>query len=249
MLSIHELTARRRKTRQGMKKSLVDRAAERLANGIAGGAYPENRLPSQAVLQQQLGVSRTVIREAIGTLVARGMLDVQAGSGSRVTPTRRWKMFDGEMVMLRLLAQQREPAFMGDLMEFRALIEPVAAAQAALRADDIDRRVIRSCYRALLAANDPASVMAAAIEFHVAILMASGHQVLEQMADLLRALLATTYADGQRPVVQDDDGRAVLARLMTHMAARDASAVRTAMAELIELETDAGVDALSVGGL
>lgn len=221
-----------------MKESLVVRAAERLASGIAGGEYPENQLPPQLKLHRQFKVSRTVIREAISTLVSRGMLDVQVGAGTLIAPTRRWKMIDGEVVALRLLAQKGDLAFLRDLMGFRALIEPAAAAQVASHASAIDRQVISSMYRALLAANDQSSYMAADIEFHAAILMASGNQVLEQMIDLVRALLSTIYADGRLSIVHDDAERDVLARLVSHIEDCDASAASAAMSDLIEIETD-----------
>jgi DNA-binding FadR family transcriptional regulator len=242
-----------------MKDSLVVRATERLARGIVEGEYPENKLPSQEALHQQFKMSRTVIREAISTLISRGMLDVQMRAGTLITSTRTWKMIDGEVVAWRLLAQRGDLAFVRDLAGFRALIEPAAAAQAASHASEIDRRIIRSTYSALLAANDQSSYMAADIEFHTAILMASGNQVMEQMVDLVRALLLTAYADGRLSIVHDDAEREVLARLVGHIEAHDARATNAAMAELIEIETEKlgcivsrgyiGMDGLSTGNV
>ncbi|WP_321899853.1 FadR/GntR family transcriptional regulator [Paraburkholderia heleia] len=125
-----------------MKDSLVVRVTERLANGIAGGEYLENLLPPQQVLHRQFKVSRTVIREAISALISRGMLDVQAGAGTVIASTRHWKMIDGEVVALRLLAQKGDLAFLRDLMGFRALTEPAAASQAASHASAMDRQVV-----------------------------------------------------------------------------------------------------------
>jgi DNA-binding FadR family transcriptional regulator len=221
-----------------MKDSLVVKATERLARGIVGGEYPENKLPSQEALHEQFKMSRTVIREAISTLISRGMLQVQMKAGTLITPTRRWRMIDGDVVAWRLLARQTDPAFVRDLAGFRALIEPAAAAQAASHASEIDRRVIGSTYKALLAANDQSGYMAADIEFHTAILMASGNQIMEQMVELIRALLLTAYSDGRQSILHDDVEREILARLVGHIEAHDASAASAAMAELIEIETD-----------
>lgn len=66
---------------------------------IASGAVlPGQTLKVESALCDELGVSRTVIREAIKTLVAKGMLDVGPKVGTRVLPVRNWNLFDPQVV-------------------------------------------------------------------------------------------------------------------------------------------------------
>src|SRR5690348_17673599 len=61
---------------------LVERTEEQLEKLIVKGSYhPGQRLPSERELGQQLGVSKTVVREAIRSLAARGLVEVRPGSG------------------------------------------------------------------------------------------------------------------------------------------------------------------------
>ena len=82
---------------------------------------------------EQLGVSRTVIREAIKTLVAKGMLEVGPKVGTRVLPVRRWNLFDPQVV--GWLSRNGLPEnFVDDLLDLRRTIEPMAVRWACERA-------------------------------------------------------------------------------------------------------------------
>jgi GntR family transcriptional repressor for pyruvate dehydrogenase complex len=81
----------------------------------AGGLEPGQRLPTEHTIVRETGVSRTVVREALATLRAQGLIVTRQGLGAFVAPTP----------MATVTAAQ--------VRELRAVLEPEAAALAALR--------------------------------------------------------------------------------------------------------------------
>jgi DNA-binding FadR family transcriptional regulator len=98
-----------------------------------GQVKPGETIKVEADLGEQLGVSRTVIREAIKTLVAKGLLEVGPKVGTRVLPVRRWNLFDPQVV--GWLSRSGLPEnFVDDLLDLRRTIEPMAVRWACERA-------------------------------------------------------------------------------------------------------------------
>lgn len=159
----------------------------------AGEAKPGQTIKVEAELGQQLGVSRTVIREAIKTLVAKGMLEVGPKVGTRVLPVRRWNLFDPQVV--GWLARSGLPEnFVDDLQDLRRTIEPMAVRWACERATADQVQTIRLAYHALeRAVDNDADYNRADRFFHECILAASHNQFIEQMVPALGALLAVSF--------------------------------------------------------
>src|SRR4029077_5220637 len=110
-------------------RSRSDVIAERLAEQIVGGRLsPGVKLPSEQEMMQAMGVSRTVVREAVAALRARGLVTTRQGAGAFVSndPRRQPYMIDSEG--LGSLSSVVE------VMELRMAVEAEAAAIAAERA-------------------------------------------------------------------------------------------------------------------
>jgi DNA-binding FadR family transcriptional regulator len=89
--------------------------------------------PKEAELCQQLGVSRSILREAIKVLADKGMLQVRPRSGTRSRPRSEWNLLDPDILCWQ--AEVRPDArFLRELCEVRLAIEPTASGFAALRA-------------------------------------------------------------------------------------------------------------------
>ena len=74
---------------QPPRTSLADAAANSIRTEIAAGRWPiGSRIPIEPQLAQLLGVSRGTVREAVKTLVSRGLLEVRQGSGTYVRSGR-----------------------------------------------------------------------------------------------------------------------------------------------------------------
>ena len=67
--------------------------------GIVTGKFPVGSiLASDAVMMESYGVSRTVLREALKTLEAKGLVEARPKVGTRVSPTSRWSLFDPQVL-------------------------------------------------------------------------------------------------------------------------------------------------------
>jgi GntR family transcriptional repressor for pyruvate dehydrogenase complex len=112
---------------------LSDQVADFLISEIKNGTLAAGEyLPSEADLCAKLGVSRTVIREALGKLKYNGLLESSQGSKTRVAE-------EGNKRVFRM--DELEPLNLdevGYLYEFRAILESEASALAAERRDDKD---------------------------------------------------------------------------------------------------------------
>ncbi len=86
---------------------------------------------------ERLKVSRTVLREAMKTLTAKGMISPKARIGTRVTERDSWNMFDSEVLLWHFEAGVSDE-FLLHLYDIRHAFEPYGAALAAVRAKDAD---------------------------------------------------------------------------------------------------------------
>ncbi|NBV35488.1 MAG: FadR family transcriptional regulator [Proteobacteria bacterium] len=110
--------------------SLVEGVCQQLAELIRDGSSNKERwLPAERSLAEQLGVSRTVVREATKRLEQQGMLDIQHGTGIKVVDKLHRPLNDSLSLLIPDVAER-----LRQLNETRLSIEPDAAAFAAQRA-------------------------------------------------------------------------------------------------------------------
>lgn len=101
--------------------------------GIAAGRFAVGSiLPNDAEMMDSYGVSRTVLREALKTLEAKGLVEARAKVGTRVLSRSRWNLFDRSVLGW---IQQAGPdaAFLASFTELRETIEMQTATLAATR--------------------------------------------------------------------------------------------------------------------
>lgn len=176
------------------KRNLFAHVVEELGSRIVrGDLKPGNTLPNEAELGRELGASRSVVREAVKSLAAKGLLEPRARTGTRVLAPIHWNLLDLDVLAWRYAAMPRAQ-FFHELFEIRRMIEPPAAELAAERAMEPDLREIAEACAAMEAA-DPSSDHAidADLRFHRAILAASHNDLLLQMAGLIGVGLATSF--------------------------------------------------------
>lgn len=114
--------------------TLSSRAAAELEERILLGGFPQgHRLPPETELAQMLGVSRTVVRDAIRTLAARGLVSVRQGVGTVVTPPS-----DVAFTKALFLLLLRSNLTISDVFAARIAIETQLVPLAATRANDGD---------------------------------------------------------------------------------------------------------------
>lgn len=188
---------------------------------LEGSLRPGEMLPAERQLAQSLSVSRPTLRDALRTLVERGLLSKDA-KGVRVAKLGAYSIIDP---LIAMLAERDDVA--DHYLEFRDIVESSAAALAAERANEPDMARIRQCVERIESAHATQNVDEedeADAELHIAIFEASHNLVLLQiMRSLTNNLRAEISLNRQRlfsiPYIRDllrdqhlDIARAILDR-------------------------------------
>ena len=163
---------------------------ETLVGKIVGGELPPGTfLPSEAELSLQLSVSRTVVREALRVLAAKGLVEIRHGAGSVVSSADAWDPLDAVV-----LAARRERgamlAVLQDLLEARRIFECEVAALAADRCGPHHLEALGTALAKMRDSLDaPAEFMRGDAAFHRTLLEATDNQVLMRMLEPVRELI------------------------------------------------------------
>lgn len=177
------------------RATFQEQVLRKLGSDICSGKVrPGELLPPEQDLCERFGFSRIVIREAIKSLAAKGLLQVRRRIGTLVLEQTRWNLFDPDIIVWRGESAAFDPTMSRDLMEMRRIIEPAAVRLAALRASDEDRRNLRAAYMTMVrAVAGKADYVKADLAFHTIILSACGNQFVRQMQDAMAALLRVNF--------------------------------------------------------
>jgi len=175
-----------------LPKTRTDQLVDALGRAIvAGELEPGAPLPAEEHLLGQYGVSRTVLREALQVLAAKGMVDSRQKRGTLVTMPSSWNQLDPAVLGWHGQLSASAPV-LRDLIELRRLLEPDAAALAAARISSEDEERLVASYEAMAKAagvGDTNGFVAADLEFHSAILVATHNRILLPLAHAIRATL------------------------------------------------------------
>ncbi|KIQ69119.1 Transcriptional regulator [Wenxinia marina DSM 24838] len=208
---------------------------EALGQAIVDGRLPPGALlPRDEQLIESYGVSRTVLREAMKTLAAKGMIEPRARVGTRVRPRTDWTMFDAQLLRWHLEASPT-PAFLGALFEMRGAFEPFAAGLAARHADAAAVGEMRAEVARMRAAEDQTAFARADLQLHRTILSATENPFFHSLGSLIEAALLTVLRLSS-PVGHPDRQAEVCAqhdRIVDAIARGDAVGAEAAMAGVI----------------
>jgi GntR family transcriptional repressor for pyruvate dehydrogenase complex len=216
-----------------MRVLIADIAAGRLVAGA--------RLPREADLAQQFGVSRGVARECVRGLEERGLVLVKHGRGATVRDESAWDMFSPD-VLGPLLEGPRGADVLGQYLECRRLLEIQAAGLAAERATPADltalsEAVERMTASARRAVGNPAAedlYHDADIAFHRAVIGATGNLALGRMTEPVHRALAAARRPLARPDLRVERSLPEHRRILTAIAQRNGDEARAAMRAHLE---------------
>jgi len=175
-------------------KNFHGHTLEQLGVAIVAGRYAVgSTLPPEPLLCDEFGVSRTVVREAVKSLVAKGLLVTGPKVGTKVLPDEQWNWFDPLVVAWQSqVGLTRE--FLRDMQELRRVVEPAAVRLAAERATAADIADIEGAYAGMKRAIDEGGdYVASDLRFHQGLLRACHNRMLVQMSKALGALLRTSF--------------------------------------------------------
>lgn len=213
-----------------------DRVMALLEEQILSGALaPGTVLPTETELSEALGVSRTVLRDAVRALVARGLLTVRQGRGTIV---REPSDEAYASAMVALLA--RSELSMGDVMSARATIETLLvglAAEAAIEPDLTDLERAHEAMREAVARGDAAAAGSAHSAFHAVLLRAVHQPALSLMLTPMSQIAVLTGAASVRDGSMADWEVDAHGPILSALRARDAAAAQDAMAEHFAVST------------
>jgi len=170
--------------------NLTHAIVEQLGQAIVTGVYDsQNTFPIEADLCRQVSASRSVLREAVKMLTAKGLLSARPRQGTIVEPEQHWNLLDPD-VLRWLLERKSSLSLLAEFTEVRLAIEPMAARLAArhVTAEAIARMhaAIERMKAAEHGEDDP---LASDIAFHVAVLHASGNRFYKQFEEFIGTAL------------------------------------------------------------
>jgi GntR family transcriptional regulator, transcriptional repressor for pyruvate dehydrogenase complex len=198
-----------------------EETVERLGTAIRLGILsPGLRLPSERELAEQLGISRSTLRQAITTLVQSGHLTSVRGRGGGTFVVHEPPIAEGSP------AGPVRPDWR-EVLDLRIAIEIGAATLAATRASEDDLTLMRGCVERMAAASEFDDYRRADIRFHMAIAEASGVPRLMTLVGEVEADVSELIAHIAHPPEVLDHSNAEHARMIDAFERRDgARAVR-----------------------
>jgi GntR family transcriptional regulator, galactonate operon transcriptional repressor len=234
--NVDERTGRPQTALRGLHAQTV----ETLGSRIVLGWYAPGATLSTDEIEQEFGISKTVLREALRVLAAKGLVDARQRLGTVVQPRSSWSLLDADL--LRWQGGAPDAAFLANLAEVRGIVEPAAARVAAARRTDDDLAALRCALQDMEdAGTDAAAVVEADLAFHRALLNAAQNELLSRMVVVieagLRARDMVVHGGEHWP-----DSVPVHRAIIDAIEARDAAAATQAVEALLaQATTDAEV--------
>ena len=157
--------------RGGLSSQLATHLTDQI---VAGTLAPAQALPTERELAQRFAVSVGVVREAIKSVAAMGLIEVRHGVGSFVNPRERWDTATPLLLLLR-----SDTSSVMDVYDVRAPLELLSAEWAAQRATGADVAALDAAIEHMRRSVDLAAPFAAAdTAFHVALAAAAHNSIL-----------------------------------------------------------------------
>ncbi|MBB4616823.1 FadR/GntR family transcriptional regulator [Sphingomonas abaci] len=212
---------------------------------VTGTHAPGSVLPGEIELADRLGVSRSVIRESLRMLAAKGLVESKPKAGTRVRERADWNLLDPELLGWMLEGAPPVP-FVRSLFQLRMIVEPAAAELAALG------RTARQLARLGHALQEMETHglgtdagRAADRTFHAVILEATGNELLVSLSASIAAAVHWTTFFKYRSARPPRDPIPQHQALFEAIAQGDPAAARLATAELVEqarIDTEASIE-------
>ncbi len=216
---------------RGLHGQLVQQLGQMIVSGDLGADRP--LVPEE--IGQRFEVSRTVVRESLRVLEAKGLVSARPNVGTRVRPVSDWNLLDPDIIEWRAFGPQRDDQRC-ELAELRSTIEPLAARLAAAGCrEDVRQRLtdMVEIMKQALAQQDAVTFSRADAEFHAQLLQAAGNRMLEHLSGIVGAAL---HVSGGSAAGCERPSEALVAehlRIVEALAAGDADAAEAAVRRLV----------------
>lgn len=210
-----------------------------IGHGIVTGKFPVGSiLASDAVMMETYGVSRTVLREALKTLEAKGLVEARPKVGTRVSPPSRWSFFDPQVLSWHFYAAP-DRQFYQSLFDVRRALDARAASLAVQHRTAENIRVMKYWLHQMESiGGDLENHGIAALEIYRTIAEASDNVLLRSVIGIIELTVALALKQCQVAGAGDYLGAThlTLTRLVTAIGDADAAAATASAGEAIDLD-------------
>lgn len=221
---------------RGLHGQLVQQLGQMIVSGDLGADRP--LVPEE--IGQRFEVSRTVVRESLRVLEAKGLVSARPNVGTRVRPVSDWNLLDPDIIEWRAFGPQRDDQ-RRELSELRWTIEPLAARLAAGHGrEDIQQRLsdMVEIMGHALAQGDALTFSRADAEFHTLLIQVAGNRMLEHLSGIVSAALQVSGGPVTGCDRPNDTCLAQHARIVEALAAGDSAAAEGAMRQLLTVHPE-----------
>jgi GntR family galactonate operon transcriptional repressor len=217
---------------QPLPRGLHGQVVNDLGGRILSGRLRPGATLDLPALEAEFGISRTVLRESLKVLTAKGLVAARQKRGTYVTDPARWNTLDADVLRWRL-ADQPTSALLEQLTEIRLIIEPAFAALAARRRDDDDLAAMETALEGMQREEaEPSRVVEHDVVFHRAVLRATHNDLVTSLDTVIDQGIRQRYL-----LAEDEptDGGPVPTRkaVLDAVRSRDPDAAERAMQKLI----------------
>src|ERR1700722_18226469 len=211
---------------------LYEQIVQQIEDSVLKGTLkPGDQLPAERELAQQLGVSRTAVREAVKTLREKGLVEAYSGRGTFITDGTSQAARQSFDLMITL--GQAEGS--SHLAELRLILEPGIAALAAVRAKEEDITAMREAVGVMeRTQKDPEAYIEADLDFHLALAEAVANPLILSLIDSIVGLLREQRIKIFNVEGGPQRGQVHHKRILDAMERRDAEMARSAMLSHLE---------------
>jgi DNA-binding FadR family transcriptional regulator len=221
---------------RGLHGQLVQQLGQMIVSGDLGAERP--LVPEE--IGQRFEVSRTVVRESLRVLEAKGLVSARPNVGTRVRPVSDWNLLDPDIIEWRAFGPQRDNQ-RRELCELRWVIEPLAARLAAGHGrEDVQQRLadMVGIMGHATAQNDTLTFSRADMEFHALVLQLAGNRMLEHLSGIVSSALQVSGAPATGCDRPAEASVGLHARIVEAFGAGDASGAELAMRQLLTVQPD-----------
>lgn len=221
---------------RGLHGQLVQQLGQMIVSGDLGADRP--LVPEE--IGQRFEVSRTVVRESLRVLEAKGLVSARPNVGTRVRPVADWNLLDPDIIEWRAYGPQRDDQ-RRELFELRWAIEPLAARLAAGHGrDEVHQRMVdmTEIMGHAVAQGDQVTFSRADSEFHALLLELAGNRMLEHLAGIVGSALNVSGSPVTACERPSEPSVGLHARLVEALGTGDGTAAEAAMRALLTVHPE-----------
>ncbi len=242
-------------------RGVIGDIVSNLGRRIVAGEWAANQtITKEPELIKELRASRSVLREALRVLAAKGLIESKTSVGTTVRNRSAWRLLDPDVISWRIAAGEQE-TLLSDLLRLRLVMEPGVAELAARSSSDAARARIADAWRAKVTVFEASDMpdplrrdafIKTDLDFHRALIVATDSEMLGQLFSIIEAALGLLLdlqmqARGYKSkMIGMDHSHELHEAVFNAVMARDPALARSSMQTLLETALQDAVDGFTL---